>query len=302
ADVLAQGPATSEQLAVATGSHEPSLARLLRVLMAHGVVTRAPGGQYRLTSEGASLRSGGAGLGDGLALLSQMFLRALPETAQSVRSGETAFTRLFGVPFYEHLAQHPEQEASFGRTMGVIRSIAGRISDVYDFSGMGRLVDVGGGHGWRTIEALQANPTLYGVVFDRPGVVEHAAPALAAAGLAGRSEVVGGSFFDEVPGGGDCYLLSGVVFNWDDARALDILGNVASAMPRHARVVLFEPMLPEGGGAHIAHTLDLLMLVLLGGQARSAAQYVALFDQAGLRLERILATPSPFSVIEAVGA
>ena len=303
ADALADGPRTIGELARVTDSHAPSLARLLRVLAPAGIVTEAEPGRFALTAMGESLQTQPEGsLGSGLQFLSGVMLRPLAETANTVRTGQAAFARLFGAPFYEYLDQHPEMDEAFGRAMNMLRSISTPITEAYDFSGVGTLVDVGGGQGSRMIEALQAQPHLRGVLFDRPGVVEHARVALADAGRGERCEVVGGSFFDEIPAGGDCYLLSAVIPNWDDAHAVTILRNIRRAMPDHARLLLFEPVRPVGDEPHIAKTIDLLMLVLLGGQVRTEAELSALLEAADLRLNRVVATPSPLVLIEAVPA
>lgn len=303
ADALADGPQTVEEVARGTKSHPPSLARLLRVLAPVGIVTEVEPGRFALTDLGASLRTGPSGApGSELQLLLGFMLRPLAETAHAVRTGEAAFARTFGAPLYQYLEQHPEIDEAFGRAMNMLRVISGPITDAYDFSGIGTLVDIGGGQGWRTLEVLQAHPTVRSVLFDRPSVVEHARAMLADAGLANRCDVVGGSFFEEVPAGGDCYLLSAVIPNWDDADALTILRTTRRAMPDHARLLLYEPVLPPGDEPHIAKTMDMLMLVLLGGQVRSEAQLAALLEAADLRLTRVVTTPSPLAVVEAVPA
>src|SRR5712691_11476979 len=86
------------------------------------------------------------------------------------------------------------------------------------FSGIRRLVDVGGGHGLFLATILQAYPAMRGVLFDRPEVAAGAAAALEAAGVARRCEVVGGDFFASVPAGGDAYLLWQIIHDWDDGR------------------------------------------------------------------------------------
>jgi hypothetical protein len=303
ADALVDGPRTVDELARATDSDPPSLARLLRVLAPEGIVTEVEPGRFALTAMGEALQTKPPGsVGSGLQILTGFMLRPLADTAQTVRTGQAAFTRLFGAPFYEYLDQHPEQDEAFGQAMTMLRVISRPITEAYDFSGVGTLVDVGGGQGSRMIEVLQAQPHLRGVLFDRPGVVEPARVALAGAGLEDRCEVVGGSFFEEIPAGGDCYLLSAVIPNWDDAHAVTILRNVRRAMPDHARLLLFEPVRPLGDEPHIAKTIDLLMLVLLGGQVRTEAELSRLFEAADLRLNRVVATPSPLALIEAVPA
>jgi hypothetical protein len=229
-------------------------------------------------------------------------LPALAETAHTVRTGEPAFPRIFGASLYDYLEKQPQLDETFGRAMNAIRNVAPPVSQAYDFSAVHTLVDVGGGRGWRMIDVLQAHPQVRGVLFDRPGTVEQARAALAEAGLSERCEVVAGSFFDQVPAGGDCYLLSAVLPNWDDSSALTILRNIRQAMPDEARLLLFEPVLPEGDQPHIARALDLLMLVALGGKVRTEAELSRLLEAAGLRLNRVIATAAPMAVVEAVPA
>jgi O-methyltransferase domain len=91
-----------------------------------------------------------------------------------------------------------------------------------------------------------------------------------------------------------------VIPNWDDSSALTILRNTRQAMPDEARLLLFEPVLPEGDEPHITRALDLLMLVVLGGQVRTEAELSRLLEAAGLRLNRVIPTTSPMAVVEAV--
>ena len=92
----------------------------------------------------------------------------------------------------------------------------------YDFSQFMCLVDVGGGHGGLLAGILSASPKTRGVLYDLPNVVA-GADALHAPDSAERCEIVGGDFFQTVPGGGDAYLLSRVIHDWDDAPASTIL-------------------------------------------------------------------------------
>ncbi|MGH8930603.1 MAG: methyltransferase [Egibacteraceae bacterium] len=303
ADALADGPRTMEELARATDSHPPSLSRLLQALATTGIVTEVEPGRFALTATGTSLQTGRPeSIVPMLELLAKLLLPALQGIAETVRTGQPALARQLGMPLYEYLEQHPELDDTFGRAMSMLRAVSTPVAEAYDFSWVDTLVDVGGGQGWRTIEVLQAQPHVRGVLFDRPGAGDGARAALADAGLGERCEIVGGSFFDKVPAGGDCYLLSAVLPNWGDADALTILRNTRQAMPDHSRLVIFEPLLPTGDGPHLIRAMDMLMLVAFGSQLRTDAQLSALLDNAGLRLTRVAATPSPFSAIEAVPA
>jgi hypothetical protein len=179
-----------------------------------------------------------------------------------------------------------------------------------DFSAMARLVDVGGGEGVLLQHALQAHPHLCGIVFDRPGVAEAARARLAEAGLSGRCEVVGGDFFAGVPEGGDAYVLSWILHDWDDEAAVRILTNCRAAMDDAGRLLVLELVLSPGNGPHastaadaLARTVDLEMLAVVGGRERTEVEFRALFGRAGFKLTRVLALEGlPWSVIEGVPA
>ena len=168
----------------------------------------------------------------------------------------------------------------------------------YDFAGARTVVDVGGGQGALLAAVLAAHPQARGVLFDQPEVVAGAAPLLRAAGVADRCAVVGGSFFEAVPDGGDVYLLSRVIHDWDDAQATTILRACRRAMGPAARLLLVERVLAPGNTPDPNRFSDLNMLVMLGGQERTAAEFAALYQAAGFRLTRVLPLPAAVSLIE----
>ena len=170
----------------------------------------------------------------------------------------------------------------------------------YDFSGLRTVVDVGGGYGTILAAVLRANPGLRGVLFDQPAVIEGARPRIAASGLAERCELVSGSFFDTVPAGGDVYILSSVLHNWDDERAIEILRTCRRAMRDAARLLIVELVIPPGNTPGDGKMLDLQMMVLFtGGKERTPAEYRALLEAGGFRQTRITPTPQQMSLIEA---
>jgi hypothetical protein len=175
---------------------------------------------------------------------------------------------------------------------------------------MARVVDVGGGQGVLLQRVLEAHPHLYGVVFDRPGVTEAARTRLAEAGLSRRCEVVGGDFFAGVPAGGDAYVLSWILHDWDDEAAARILRNCRAAMSDDGRLLVLELVLsppnephPPTAADRLARTLDLEMLAVVGGRERTEAEFRALFGRAGFGLARVLALEGlPWCVIEGAPA
>ena len=133
------------------------------------------------------------------------------------------------------------------------------------------------------------------MLFDLPHVVAGAEAVLAAAGVQERCEVVGGSFFDEVPAGADAYVLRAVVHDWDDDDAVRILGAVRRAIPDHGIVLLVERVVAGPNEGRPAKWSDLNMLVSPGGRERTQAEFDELLHQAAFRHTRpslVRCTPS----------
>ena len=173
------------------------------------------------------------------------------------------------------------------------------VAGTYDFSTLKRLIDVGGGHATMMRSILARFTELEGVIFDLPSVVLGARDAIATAGLTTRCAVVGGDFFERVPGSGDGYLLSQVLHDWDDERSGVILRNCHDAMNKGDRLLLVEAVLRSDGEAPFAALSDLHMLVVAGGRERTEDEYRALLARAGFEVTRVAATGAPQSLIEA---
>jgi hypothetical protein len=304
ADRLKDGPRSAEELAATVGVASGPLYRLLRALAGVGVFAQQPGGRFRLNPLAESLREGEPGSLRALAvMIGEEQDRCWDDLFETVRTGEPAFDRLYGRSLFGYLGEHPEQAKIFDAAMTGFSGRAMRaVLDAYDLSGVATLADVGGGLGTNLTAALGRYPAMRGLLFDRPHVVERARPVLEAAGVAGRCAVAGGDFFEAVPGGADAYLLGHILHDWDDDRAGLILDNLRRAMPAGAKLLLVEYVLPEGDGASFGKLLDLHMMVLLGGQERTEAEYRRLFAAHGFRLVRVVPTAGDVSVIEGVPA
>ncbi len=149
---------------------------------------------------------------------------------------------------------------------------------------------------------LEANPSMRGVLFDLPHVIEGAVKTNSETSVRDRLEFAIGDFFASVPAGGDAYIMKHIIHDWDDERALTILRNIKQAMKPGGRVLVVEAVIADGNGQDFGKLLDIEMLVSPGGKERTAKEYEELFERAGLRMTRIVPTKSPYSVIEAVAA
>lgn len=302
ADQLAAGPVAYEELAAATGSHAPSLYRVLRALASVGVFTEARPGAFALTPLAALLRSEipGSMRALGIMYVEEQY-RAWGDLIHSVRTGQPAFEHRYGMPVFDYFAQHAEPARIFNEAMGGwTNQVAGAVVGTFDFSPFGTIVDVGGGHGALLASILTQHPAARGILFDLPHVVTGAGDVLAAAGVANRCERVGGDFFAAIPAGADAYILAQILHDWDDERCLAILAQCRRAIPDHGKLLVVELVLPAGEEPFFGKWLDLHMLVMAGGRERTAAEYDALFRAAGFALARVVPTAPGPSVVEAI--
>jgi hypothetical protein len=297
-DELASGPQGVEELAAATSTHEPSLYRLLRALAAAGVLREDEGRRFELTEVGEHLRSDDPQSVAGWAAFagSPPIWGAWGALDYSVRTGGNAFTHLHGEDVWAYRATRPEESARFDRAMA---SLTGRTSDALleaeDFARFSLIVDVGGGDGTLLGKILRRNQQARGILFDQPHVVAEAA-------VPERCEVVGGSFFDAVPEGGDAYVLKAIIHDWEDREAVAILANVRRAIAADGRVLLVEWLLGGPNERPAPKFSDLNMLVAPGGRERTIDEYDSLLRQAGFGLVGDRETSSGHSVIEAAPA
>ena len=168
----------------------------------------------------------------------------------------------------------------------------------YDFSQASTIVDVGGGHGALLATILHAVPQPRAILFERPHVVAAAEQYLSASGLDARCDVVGGDFLTAVPSGGDIYLLSHVIHDWDDADATTILTNCSEATQPDGTVVILEQVVPTGNTPALSKRMDLTQLLGTHGRERTEAEYRDLYQTAGLGSARVVPTNSLISLVE----
>ena len=297
AELMAGGKQSVDELAAATGSDADALYRVMRLLAPEGVFREIRPRHFELTDIGSLLRSDRPGPRDFIHMMNTEAYLAFAQLGHSVRTGEPAFDKVFGSPRFDWLSQHPEEAALFQRAMVALSQGSNEaVAEAYDFSPFKRVVDVGGGHGQLLSQILARNPHLNGVLFDLPSGVASARKG--AGGALPRTEFVAGDFFEGVPAA-DVYVIKKVIHDWNDERAEAILINCRKAMLPGGKVLLAETLVPPGDEPDQIKSIDVVMLAVTGGLERTEAQYARLFDAAGLRLDRVIETRGPISIIEA---
>ena len=290
ADRLEGGPRDADSLAREVGAHPDRLFRVLRALASFGVLTLDAERRFGLAPMGEYLRSDLTGsLAAFATFQGEEPYRAFGELLHTVRTGETAFDHLYGMGHFDYLAQHPEESETFHRAMAAALGDLGDPFEGFDLHGRHVVVDIGGGRGALLAAVLRRYPALRGILFDLPNAVTDAPAFLESSGVRDRCEIRTGSAFDSVPVGGDVYVMSRILHDWPDEKALELLRTCREAVPDEGTLLLREGVLSEGPPSPARAQLDLMMMAVTGGRERTEAEWRELLHRAGFALQRVLA-------------
>jgi len=300
ADILDGGPKSIDELAQLSQAHARSLYRVMRGLASVGIFSEIEEKHFELTPMADCLKTG-AMRSIALMFNSDWNDKAWTHLIDSVRTGDTAFEKAHDMPIFDWLEKNP-QAAELLNEANAIKAVNSHraIVDVYDFSGIHTLTDIGGGHGALMAEILVANPFMKGAVADLPAVVRKAEKLIRARGLEDRCEAVACDFFKEIPAMSDAYLMSHILHDWTDEQCKIILRNCRKAMKPGSKLLIVEMVIPPGNGPSVAKLLDLEMLVITGGCERTETEFKELLESSGFRLSRIIPTEESVCVIEGI--
>lgn len=309
AEQLATGPKSVDELAKASGANPDRLYRTLRAIATMGIFREQEGGGKKFANTPASefLIEGSEGNVRDMVLwcASPFHLKVYSETMHSVMTGEIAINHIYKKPIFE-LFSTPEMKEDteyFNNCMtSISQMVMPAVLEAYDFSGIGTLVDVAGGHGFVLGSILQKYPHMQGVLFDMEHVIAGSGPLLKSMGVESRVKTATGDFFKSVPPGGDAYIMKHIIHDWEDDKAAVILNNIREqlAMKGSGKVILIEAVITPGSQPHFAKWIDIEMFMMPGGRERTEAEFAALFGKCGFKLSKVVPTKSPMCVVEAV--
>jgi len=292
ADCLDEVPMTAEALASSTGANADGLDRMLRLLAVAGVF-EARGDAWAHTELSRLMRSDHPqSMRPFIRMIgSRINWAAAGELEHAARTGKGAIEKLVPEGYWAYLREHPDEARVFDAAMTAKSNaeIAALIP-AFDFTRYKTIADIGGGRGHILSALLAAAPNAQGILFDLPTVVAHIAPQP-------RISLHGGDFFKDRLPAADAYILGNVLHDWADDEAVAILRSVRRAAPSHAEVLVLESILPHGPEPHLAKVLDIVMLTVTGGRERTHLAYQALLEAGGFRLDRVVPTASPISII-----
>ena len=303
ADTLAGGPRSADEIAAELGSSPDATHRLLRACAAFGVFREGTDGRFGLTPLANALRSGthDSMLPVILMLGDPLYQGTWGQLARTVTTGTPGIEAALGESLWDHLDHDPEFAATFNDAMTRLSALDWpAVEAAYDFTPFSTIVDIGGGHGQLLALMLGAAPAAKGVLLERDALVTDAEDHLRQAGVLHRCRIEAGSFFETAPPDGDLYVLRRVVHDFDDEQAAAVLANVRRRMPTGSTLLLMESVVPPDNTPHFSKSLDLDMMLFVGGRERTRQQFATLLDRAGFRITRVVPTVSTISLVEAV--
>jgi hypothetical protein len=304
-DRMGARPWTAEALAAELGLSAPHLFRFLRGLVTLGICEERPDGSFTLTNLGQALKPGSPSrLGEKVMIVVEQYWLSWADLVSTLQTGTPAFEHVFGTDVWAWRNENFRGGDIFAAYLaGETFAQAGPIVEALDFSGVRHVADIGGGHGGLLAAILQAHPDMRGILFDLPETIIGAKKFLKLHGVDKRVTSVGGDFLAEVPVEADLYVLKSVLQHWDDAAARAILEGCRDAMPTRAKLAIVERLLPEQAqDDSSAVMIDLHMMIIAGGRARTLQEFERLLTEANLALSKVHATRLGLSVIEAVPA
>lgn len=300
ADRLIKGPKSSEQLAREAGADVEKLYRVPRFLASEGIFEERPGRQFALNETAELLRTDVEQSFQPFVLMNtpRAFEAAL-ELLPAVKSGEIPFVRRFGQHPFDMMLADPESAARLERGwQGVHGPETDAFLDAFDFTGIDKFADIGGGHGDVVVGFLKRHPDKRAAIFDMGSVAGTVGKRLEAAGLSNRCEVVAGDFFKEIPVQADAYFLRHILHDWDDQECRTILGHIAARCQAGSRVLIAECVIKEPNVPDAGKLLDMEMLMFLSGKERTEDEYRELLEASGFDFIGVTPTDSIISVVE----
>ena len=301
-DHLQSGPKTVEDLAHAVGAKPELLFRLMRATAGLGILAQTTDGKWQQTPMSNVLRSDATETLCHFACLvsDEWHVRALGSLDETVRTGEQATHRIYGMPVFAYCEKDRESAETFNKAMTSFSTVeAPAIAKAYDFSGIRSLADIGGGHGLLLATILDRYPHMTGTLFELPEV---------ASDLGGgplepfkdRVRVVDGDMFEAVLPSADAYIMKRIVHDWSDEQCGKILSSCRAGVANGGKLLVVDSVVPADAKYDPAKVVDLMMMLFSGGKERTEEEFSALFAASAWQLNRIISTASPLSIIEGV--
>jgi O-methyltransferase/methyltransferase family protein len=299
-DLIDASPKSAQELATQLGADPHALYRLMRATASVGVLSEGPDGKFSQTPMSAVLRSKATPSLRAFAIMTgrEWHGRGWSNLEYCVRTGKPAMERVYGAPVFEFLKQHPEEAQIFNDAMSALSMIdSPAVAEAYSFEGIRSIVDIAGGHGLLLATILERNPHLQGTLYEMPHVLAGARSGPLKPVME-RCTLASGDMFSSVPAGADAYIMKHIIHDWPDDRCVQLLKACRKGVNPGGKLLVVDSVIQPGNDFSPAKFLDLQMLIFPSGCERTEKQFRDLFAASGWRLNRIIPTAAPDSIVE----
>jgi len=300
ADHLKRGKKSIDELAKLTGTNTEALYRIMRMLASNDIFREDKDRYFKSTSLSEALQEDQVRYLV-MSHLTKLHFQMFSELMYAVKTGKRSADIIINEPLYEYMGSDKVRSELFNKAMTDATLMqTGAVISVFNFAPFKMIIDIGGGEGLFLAEILNSFPGHKGIVFDLSQASQQCAKIFKEYEINDRAQFVSGSFFENIPGGGDLYLLKNILHNWDDDSCIAILKNLKASMPRQARLLVIETFIEPPNIPSFGKMSDILMMVSLSGKERTMAEFKSLFAEADLKIHKIHKTVSPFKIMEVV--
>lgn len=282
-------------------------ARLLRLLAAMGIFEETAPGVYRNNKLSNFLRTDNPKNVRAMILMHNSETMSRPwfeQLERGVREGTPPFRLTHGEELFDYLDHHADFDKLFSQAMDSVEALTGdTFATDFDWGRFGRIIDVGGSRGTKSLAILQRHPHLSALVVDRPQVVAEARAFWATRSTPGveRMQFQAGDLLSSIPpaqNDKDIYLLSAVLHCFDDDTCIKALTHLARASGSSgARVAVMEVVLPELKADIAMASFDMQMFMGTRGRERTLTQWKSLFERSGMALQELVGLQSFGSIL-----
>lgn len=217
-----------------------------------------------------------------------------------VKTGNNAAQQVLGMDVFEYLEKNPNNNKIYNQAMtnsSLMLSYA--VLSEYNFKNAKTIIDIGGGQGILLSMILHKYKTVNGIVFDLDHVVAGAKEIAKQYHLIDRLKTISGNFFESIPEGGDIYLLKSIIHNLSDEQCIKLLKDIKNVLPEKGKILILEPIIKNDNRYSFAKLYDIQMLVgRSGGKERTKDEFIEIIKNSELKINKIIETAAPFSIIE----
>lgn len=299
ASILADTTLSSAEIATRVSANADAVNRLLRFLAGIGIFEQVKPQHFRNNKVSDSLREDKPHNMRAMILMHNSREMSLPwyeQLEDGVRSGSVPFQLAHQAELFSYMATHPEFTKLFNRAMDSVEALSGdSFASDFAWARFDRLFDIGGGNGSKAITILQHHPHLRAQVVDSASVIRNAKAYWQGKienGVLERLTFTDGDVLESVPSANsdkDIYFLSAVFHGFDDDSCQQALRNLAQASGKSgACIAIMELVVDAQHPDTMSSAFDMQMFMGTRGRERSLAEWQALFQQSGLRLQEVV--------------